>query len=83
MVGFLAQASDPRVLCSATAPVTQATHAADLLRFVDLWTAPHGQPPPRLLVDSRLPTDPPGGRLHQPGIHGITLRRRGQAGLHP
>jgi hypothetical protein len=79
---FLAQDSDTRVLCYANATVTQATQAEEILRFVEFWTAQHGQPPPRLIFDSRLTTYPQLGHLHAQGIHFITLRRRGQALLH-
>lgn len=79
---FLAQDSDTRVLCYANATVTQATQADEILRFVEFWTAQHGQPPPLLIFDSRLTTYQQLGRLHEQGIHFITLRRRGQALLH-
>lgn len=80
---FLAQDSDTRVLCYANATVTQATQADAILRLVEFWTAPHGQPPPLLIVDSRLTTYQQLGRLHEQGIPFITRRRRGQALLHP
>ena len=79
---FLAQDSDTRVLCYANATVTQATQADEILRFVEFWTAQHGQPPPLLIFDSRLTTYQQLGRLHEQGRHFITLRRRGQALLH-
>lgn len=79
---FLAQDSDTRVLCYANATVTQATQAEEILRLVEFWTVHHGPPPPRLSFDSRLTTYPQLGRLHEQGIHFITLRRRGQALLH-
>jgi hypothetical protein len=76
---FLAQDSDTQVLCYANATVTKAGHAAEILRFVEFWTAQQGRPPPCLIFDSQLTSYRQLGVLHERGIRFITLRRRGSA----
>jgi hypothetical protein len=73
---FLARDTSQRVLCYARAGIPKAEQAAEVLRFVDSWQHQTGTLPAELVFDSRLTTYGHLHRLHQRGIHFITLRRR-------
>ncbi|HDL86115.1 MAG TPA: hypothetical protein ENH11_07315 [Candidatus Acetothermia bacterium] len=73
---FLARDATERVLCYATAGITKAEQASEILRFVDVWTRRTGSPPTELVFDSQLTTYAQLNQLTQHGIRFVTLRRR-------
>ena len=73
---FLARDAEERVLCYSNAGLPKQQQADEILRFVDFWKQQTGQVPAELVFDSGLTTHPNLRRLHQQGIHFLTLRRR-------
>jgi len=73
---FLARDAQRRVLRYAHAGITKVDQAAEIARFVDFWQQHSGAVPTELVFDSKLTTYVQLARIHQRGIHFITLRRR-------
>ena len=76
MLTFLARDAEQRQLCYAHAGLAKADQAEEIVRFVDYWQRHTGVTPAELVFDSKLTTYAQLARLHQRGIHFITLRRR-------
>jgi transposase len=77
IMAFVAQHTQRRVMCYATANVLR--HEADQMavRFADHWLAQTGRYPARLLLDGRVTTYGGLNDLEQRRIGFITIRRRG------
>jgi hypothetical protein len=76
MLTFLARDAEQRVISYARAGIAKADQAEEIVRFVDFWQRHTGTVPAELVFDSKLTTYAQLARLHQRGIHFITLRRR-------
>ena len=76
MLTFLARDAEQRVISYARAGIAKADQAEEIVRFVDFWQRHTGHMPAELVFDSKLTTYAQLARLHQRGIHFITLRRR-------
>lgn len=76
MLTFLARDAEQRVLCYAHAGIAKAEQADEIIRFVDYWQRHTGAAPAELVFDSKLTTYAQLAKLHERGIHFITLRRR-------
>lgn len=76
MLTFLARDAEQRRLCYAHAGLAKADQAEEIVRFVDFWQRHTGVTPAELVFDSKLTTYAQLARLHERGIHFITLRRR-------
>jgi len=78
---FVAQESQRRVMCYATANVLREEADEMAVRFVDYWKGRTGQYPARVLFDSRVTTYWGLNELNQRHVGFITIRRRGCAML--
>ncbi len=76
ILAFLARDADARRFAYANARVRKDTQNAEILHFVERWRAHTGQLPKELVFGSRLTTYANLGKLHEMGIHFLTLRRR-------
>jgi hypothetical protein len=81
VMAFVAQETQRRVLCYATANVLRDEADRLAVRFADHWKAQTGQYPARLLFDSRVTTYGGLNELNQRQVGFITIRRRGCAML--
>lgn len=79
VMAFVAQESERRVMCYATANVLREESDAMVVRFVDHWKERTGHYPARLLFDSRATTYDKLNELNERGVGFITIRRRGAA----
>lgn len=79
VMAFVAQESQRRVMCYATANILREESDAMVVRFVDHWKERTGRYPARLLFDSRATTYEQLNELNQRGVGFITIRRRGAA----
>jgi hypothetical protein len=78
---FWVQDSDALVLCDAEATLQPREQADAILQCVACWQPQSGTYPALLIFDSPLTTYRTLARRDQPGIHFITLRRRGKTRL--
>ena len=76
---FFAQEHESRVFCYANANRTRDEQPAEVLRFVAFWHDLTGHDPAWLYFDSKLTTYAALSRLHQRGVHFVTIRRRGSS----
>ena len=76
MLTFLARDAEQRIISYARAGIAKADQAEEIVRFVDFWQRHTGHAPAELVFDSKLTTYAQLARIHQRGIHFITLRRR-------
>lgn len=81
VMAFVAQATNRRVICYATANVLRAEADAMVPKFAEYWKAQTGQYPARLLFDSRATTYAGLSQLNQRQVGFITIRRRGPSML--
>jgi len=81
VMAFVAQESNRRVMCYATANVLREEADEMVVRFVDHWKRQHGRYPQRVLFDSRATTYPHLQELNKRQVGFITIRRRGVAML--
>lgn len=79
VMAFVAQESQHRVMCYATANILRVESDAMVVRFVDHWKERTGRYPARLLFDSRATTYEKLNELNQRRVGFITIRRRGAA----
>lgn len=79
VMAFVAQESQRRVMCYATANLLREECDAMVVRFVDHWKKRTGHYPARLLFDSRATTYAQLNELNQRHVGFITIRRRGTA----
>lgn len=77
ILAFLARDDEARLFCYANATLRKADHSDEILRFAEEWRRRTGAWPGELIFDSKLTTYANLARLHELGIHFITLRRRG------
>jgi hypothetical protein len=68
LLSFFAQEQQSRVLCSATANLTRADQAGELMRFVECWHEVTGHDPQWLDFDSKLVPYSELSRLNQRGL---------------
>jgi hypothetical protein len=76
-MAFVAQHTQRRVMCYATANVLRREADEMAVRFADHWKAQTGSYPARLLLDGRVTTYGGLNDLEQRQIGFITIRRRG------
>jgi hypothetical protein len=81
VLSFFALEQDSRCLCYANANLVRADQHEEVLRFIDFWNATTGNDPEWLYFDSKLTDYPTLSRVHQRGVHFVTIRRRGAAVL--
>ena len=81
VMAFVAQATDRRVLCYATANLLRDEADSMVPRFADYWKEQTGHFPARLLFDSRATTYAGLSQLTQRRVGFITIRRRGSGML--
>lgn len=77
VMAFIAQETNRRVMCYATANVLRNEADQMAVRFADHWKAQTGHYPARLLFDGRVTTYAELNALEQRQIGFITIRRRG------
>lgn len=74
---FLAQDADSRAFCYSNADIRKGEEAEEIFHFISFWKRIQGKPPPHLVFDSKLTTQPNLARLDRmKKILFITLRRR-------
>ena len=76
ILAFLALDADARRFAYANVRVRKDTQNAEILHFVERWRARTGQLPKELVFGNRLTTYANLGKLHEMGIHFLTLHRR-------
>jgi transposase len=81
IMAFVAQHTDRRIMCYATANVLRQEADQMAVRFADHWLAQTGRYPARLLLDGRVTTYEGLNDLEQRRIGFITIRRRGSGML--
>lgn len=79
VMAFVAQESQRRVMCYATANVVRDEADEMVIRFVDHWKERSGHYPSLVLFDSRATTYPRLSELTARHVGFITVRRRGVA----
>jgi hypothetical protein len=81
VMAFVAQESQRRIVCYATANVVREEADTMAVRFVDHWKETSGHFPARVILDSRATVYSGLSQLNQRGVGFITVRRRGAAML--
>lgn len=81
VMAFVAQASERRILCYASANLLREEADAMIPKFADYWKEQTGHYPARLLFDSRATTYAGLNELNRRKVGFITIRRRGSAML--
>jgi transposase len=77
VMAFIAQQTQRRIMCYATANVLRAEADQMAVRFADHWKAQTGKYPAQLLFDGRVTTYAQLNELERREIGFITIRRRG------
>jgi transposase len=77
VMAFVAQVSERRIICYASANLLRDEADAMVPKFADYWREQTGHYPARLLFDSRATTYAGLNELNQRKIGFITIRRRG------
>jgi hypothetical protein len=81
VMAFVAQQTQRRVMCYATANLLRAEAEHMAVRFVDYWKVQTGNYPALVLFDGRVTTYSGLHELEQRKVGFITIRRRGSAML--
>jgi transposase len=77
VMAFVAQETQRRVMCYATANVLRNEADGMVVRFADHWKSQTGHYPARLLFDGRVTTHAGLNDLNERHVGFITIRRRG------
>jgi hypothetical protein len=76
---FFAQDSGTHNLVYASADISKATQAREVIAFCDHWKAVTGKDPAMLVMDQKVTTQTVLGELDQRGVKFLTLRMRSPA----
>src|SRR6266849_6069694 len=76
---FFAQDTGTHNLVYASADISKATQAREVIAFCDHWKAVSGKDPKMLVMDQKVTTQPVLGELGERGIKFLTLRMRSRA----
>jgi hypothetical protein len=76
---FFAQDTGTHNLVYASAGISKATQAREVITFCDHWKSASGADPRLLILDQRVTTQPVLGELNERGVRFLTLRMRSAA----
>ena len=76
---FFAQDSGTHNLVYASADISKATQAREVIAFCDHWKAVSGKDPAMLVMDQKVTSQPVLGELDARGVKFLTLRMRSPA----